>query len=39
MDPNPTIAFNMTDPVAAQAFRDAVADVEVLIDESCASVT
>ena len=33
-DPNPTIGFNMTDPDAADAFRAAVADVKVFIDES-----
>jgi hypothetical protein len=33
-DPNPTIGFNATDPDAADAFRAAVADVKVFIDES-----
>jgi hypothetical protein len=35
-DPNPKIAFNMTNPDAAAAFRAALADVDVLIDETYA---
>jgi len=36
VDPNPELGFNMTDPDAAAAFRDALAQVDVLIDEAYA---